>query len=202
MTPVKYDHAEPLMNGFGIVNAGGTFDEESGLFIGSKYSFVDRSGKEIAPLKYDKVETFQDGLACVSVGVRLTYSHHYEYQGKTHKQMQYEGGKYGFIDKHGNEIIPPQYNFAHGFSNGLASVCLNFRYGFIDKSGNEVVPIKYASTHGGFSDGLAGVEICTRKGLLYSFVDLQGNEVIPPKYDFAWFFMEGLAAVEIKPRTG
>lgn len=53
-------------------------------------------------------------------------------------------GKYGFIDKLGNLVIPNRYEWADSFKdNGLASVKMEGKYGTIDLNGELVVPCTY-----------------------------------------------------------
>ena len=79
-----------------------------------------------------------------------------------------EGQLFGCIDADGNVRIPPRYDDAQQFSEGLARVgrCVapgrrprpngdsGWRYGYVDRSGREVIPLQF-STAGGFRDGLA-----------------------------------------------
>lgn len=46
------------------------------------------------------------------------------------------GGKYGFIDKTGKQVIPCLYDDAWNFSEGLARVEVGEKWGFVDKYGN------------------------------------------------------------------
>ena len=48
------------------------------------------------------------------------------------------GGKWGFIDKTGKEVIVPQYDQANTFRNGKAYVLLNGKWIYIDKTGDEI----------------------------------------------------------------
>ena len=105
-------------------------------------------------------------------------------------------GKYGFIDKSGNVVVPCKYGNAWSFSEGLAAVELDGKWGFIDKSGNVVVPCKYHAARS-FSEGLAAVRIGDWETGKWGFIDKSGNEVIPCKYDGAGSFSEGLAVVEL-----
>jgi len=52
-------------------------------------------------------------------------------------------GKYGFIDKAGNEVIPCQYEKSGVFSDGRAWIRVGAKYGYIDQSGQVVIPCKY-----------------------------------------------------------
>lgn len=44
-----------------------------------------------------------------------------------------DGSKYGYIDKSGNEVVPCRYDYASGFSEGMALVSKGEKWGFIKK---------------------------------------------------------------------
>ena len=90
------------------------------VILNDKFGFIDKTGKEVIPIKYDGAYIFSEGLASVELN-----------------------GKWGFIDKTGKEVTPIKYDDAKSFSEGLAVVKLNNKWGFIDKTGKEVIPIKY-----------------------------------------------------------
>ncbi len=56
------------------------------LMKGNKYGFIDSTGRQVVPCKYDYASSFQEGYAVVA-----------------------KDGKYGFMDKTGREIIPAVY---------------------------------------------------------------------------------------------
>ena len=72
-----------------------------------------------------------------------------------------KNGKYGFIDKQGNEVIPCIYDDARDFSEGLAIVKKEEISFFIDKNGNKVFECEYEGINSdgiaNFSDGLAKI---------------------------------------------
>lgn len=59
--------------------------------------------------------------------------------------------KLGYIDTMGTLVIPPKYDNADNFSEGLAAVKINNKWGYIDKTGAMVIPAKY-DTAWGFQD--------------------------------------------------
>lgn len=109
----KYD----AMNG-GFPNINGlTWVGKNG-----KYGFIDHTGKEITPLKYESVGNCADERCMIKLN-----------------------GKYGFVDLLGQEIIAPIYdeilrnnNYDIGFYNEKAEVTQNGRTYYIDKNGNEI----------------------------------------------------------------
>ena len=112
-----------------------------------KWGFIDKSGREVVPCKYDFVTPFSEGLAVV-----------------------YLNDKFGIIDKSGREVAPCRYDWVSAFNEGLAKVKLNGKYGYIDKKGREVVPCKYDLVFS-FRKGLAAVKLNGK----YGFIDKNGN---------------------------
>ena len=119
--------------------------------------------------KYDRIESFHDGLALVQ-----------------------KDGNYGYINKKGVEVIPCKYKLANDFSDGIAVVCTDDYYTkiLIDINGNEVATCKY-STIEPFSDGMALVYDNHGAG----YINKKGVEVIPCKLKGGFKFCEGLAMV-------
>ena len=139
-----------------------------------KYGYVDKSGHEVIPCKYDYAGNFREGLAIFE-----------------------KDDKWGYIDKKGREVIPCKYDRTFNFSEGLAIVEKDDKWGFIDKEGREVIPCMYDAA-GSFSEGLAYVE----KDDKWGFIDKEGREVIPCMYDAAGSFSEGLAYVKKDDKWG
>ena len=155
-------------------------NEHSGEFL----LFDIMSGKLLKEKGYEAIEDFHEGLAKVK-----------------------KDGKWGYINKEGREVIPCKYDFAEGFSEGLAPVEKGWetgkgsKWGYINKEGREVIPCKYDSAYD-FSEGLAqvikGDIIDGKRG----YINKEGREVIPCKYDSASNFSEGLAKVEKDGKVG
>ncbi|MFM8430738.1 MAG: WG repeat-containing protein, partial [Holophagaceae bacterium] len=73
----KYFYVWPFKEGLAGVNVGGKYlkigeDEDLGsslgLVEGGQWGFVDETGKEVIPPKYDWVDYFHNGFARVNVG--------------------------------------------------------------------------------------------------------------------------------------
>lgn len=99
-------------------------------------------------------------------------------------------GKFGYIDKSGEMIIPPQFERALGFVEGLGRVGIGDKQGYIDETGKFVIPLKFDEAHP-FSEGLAGARIGERFG----FIDKSGAFAVPPRYEQVEHFSGGIAAV-------
>jgi hypothetical protein len=219
VVPLKYDNAMPFIDGLAAV------------CINGKWGYTDKTGNEVIPVKYDNVPpTFIDGLAAV-----------------------YTDNKWGYIDRTGKDVVPPKYDAMMPFYEDLAAVCINKKWGYIDKSGNDVIALQYdipflsrfdngwyvnllTQTKAGyyytfvkpearsmftigfretgifeafegaahylrlasFSNGTAAV---CRDGK-WGFIDREGNETVPLKYDRIEPFSEGLAVVSAGGKWG
>lgn len=145
-----------------------------------KTGYINTANKTVIQPQYDAAKDFFDGVAWVrgedgwilinkegkqlnstKLQVLSNYSNGYA-RGQ---QSPWETGKWGYIDKEGNMVIPAVYSFAFDFSEGLAAVKLR---GFMD----------FAL---GWSDGNV------------QYIDTSGNTVIAPSFNFAEKFKDGRA---------
>lgn len=110
--------------------------------------FVDESGEEVIPCKYDWVCAFNNGMARVGKGgmklfidkkdniiLKLDCEEVSDFAEE--RALIMRNGKCGYIDVAGNEVIPCIYKKARLFNNGVAPV-KNSKWYFIDKLGNIV----------------------------------------------------------------
>jgi serine/threonine protein kinase len=139
---------------------------------------------------------------------------------------------WGFIDRNGRAAVPPQWNHAKNFSEGLARVRKRYSDGYIDSTGKEVMPPRWNEARE-FHNGLAAVRnekdkwgfidragnqvisavwenafefsenlAGVRKGDLWGVIDRTGALIAPPQWDFVWSYSEGLAPVQKKYLSG
>ena len=122
---ITYDNASYFFNGY------------AAAMLNEKWGVIDIKGKVIVPFKYDYTD-FQSsiiehqgfdkstGLLRVAIGeVKWDAGEWY-------------GGKWGFVNKAGKEVIPAQYERAGNFSKGRAKVVLKGKEFYIDKTGKRV----------------------------------------------------------------
>ena len=134
----------------------------------SKFAYIDKKGNYvIKPQNFDMVGRFKNGLA------KITYHH-----------------KTGLINKKGDYVIRPKYDYISDFSEGYATVSIGEKSGYIDEKGNLVISIQYDdATY--FSEGLAAV----KKDNKYGYIDKTGNFIIQPQFNHAHPFHNGLAVI-------
>ena len=122
------------------------------------------------------------------------------------------GGKYGYINRAGQVIIPARFDYASGFVGGMARVQIGDVWTYVNATGEVMKvtfgkPFLFAETEYDFSEGLAvyrlgGEEKYDRaryrtyvSGGKYGYINKSGTPVIGAEYAAAEPFREGLAAV-------
>jgi len=177
---------------------------DTGKFL-MKSGYVDKTGKEVIPLKYVRVGYFSNGLAVVSNKRDLC----------------------GVIDKTGKLVIPFKYSYIHPFKNGLAivmkkreyisihgnakyhsyleavlkekgffSILMDYDMGVIDKNDKEILPIKYDFISSNDNDiFLVGVRNSGKNEEFY--LDKNGKRLFR-SFDRISMFFNGYALVSYK----
>lgn len=146
------------------------------------WGFIDKTGKQVIPLKYDGALEFSECLATVWIK-----------------------GRAGVIDTKGRMIVEPHFSSIRPFSEGLAViqdgeiVSPSTRYGYVDKTGKVVIRPQFSSADD-FREGVAVVQVqeSGKKG----YIDQTGTFVIEPQFDDAAGFRGGLARVEVGHQSG
>jgi hypothetical protein len=186
-----------------------------------KFGYLRQDGKEITPLKYDKVMPFDwdIGRVCidgkwglVDVSGKEITPLIYDEIRQTHNPIVKLNGKYGYLNRETGELLTPvKYDEAHRWiqiwgesdscdfwENDLAEVRLDGKWGCIDLHGNETVPLKYdeikISQRGGFH--------AARLKRKWGFIDRNGKETVPFEYSSVDEFSAGRARVKKKGKYG
>jgi WG containing repeat len=140
--------------------------------VKGKWGFVDKSGKLLIAPQFEDADNFSEGLAPVKVrSEETTWCPRDESGSREGFTM-----RWGYIDPSGKTIIPPQFESAAPFVEGLAVIHQCGQAFFIDKTGRSIISanFKYASS---FSNGLAQVETMTQNGLVTSYIDRTGRVI-------------------------
>ena len=98
----------------------------------------------------------------------------------------------GYVDSDGREIVPPIYDFAEPFQDGLAAVYTGGKWGFIDRTGAWVLPPTFADIDG-FNQGLAAAK--DPDSGKYGYIDTSGAWAIEPQFISAFGFVPAGYAV-------
>lgn len=83
--------------------------------------------------------------------------------------------KWGYIDHKGEFVIPPSFNGAGDFHEGLAVVKIDWARGYVNKEGEFVIAPCFEKA-GDFSEGVAKVTIDGKE----HYIDKEGNIIDAP----------------------
>jgi hypothetical protein len=189
----------------GRVDSASDFSDGLAAFsVNGKVGYLDRQGNVLVQPKYDDARPFSEGLAAVNEGSTT------EFHPGARMPLP-RGGKWGFIDRTGRQVIPLRFEWAdqEGFSGGLAVVKLDHQFAYIDRAGKVVVRTEQVEPKRGvwwahrFSEELALIETSlSEKDDRCGFIDKTGTWAIEPRFRRANAFSEGVAAVQVGPQWG
>lgn len=241
IVPVKYDYVGDFMdNGLVKICEGGYYEEFGDRIVypeleemerarrvevqkpgtkvslqnhkvwgNGKWGLYNRRGQLVVPPRYDRI-------ADNSFGPYLQVGYDCAIDPENYYQDEWTGGRQGFIDMKGAEVIEPAHGFIYRLSDELALLCQGDRYfdrnsknwegsGKIAVFGTSNASMDFISFEydevSKFSEGLAMATIYfdeagNDKG--YAFIDQTGVQVIFPsqlEYDLVMPFKNGLAKV-------
>ena len=173
--------------------------------IGTRWGFADSAGLVAVPLRFDGVGPFLGGVAVVHQASRYGLI---DAVGRWVVQPRFESiraadsvfhdnralftlfGKKGFVSRAGTIAVPPAYDDALPFAEGLAAVTRGLRSGYIDTSGRVVIPYR-EWTVSRFARGRAVVQVNSR----YGYIDRSGDYVAAPQFHQARGFSSDDQAV-------
>lgn len=174
--PPNYDDAFSFANGRALVGKRIPSEVDNASDTNIRYGYIDNTGKEVIPLTYKKGFAFKktapenspsertptiEAVVAKSQGGELVYclidkngkpttpvcSENKYFSFSAGLALVKTNGKYGFINRKGDFIIPPKYINANPFTakNQPASVRdpVSKKWGFIDQKGKVVLPFKY-----------------------------------------------------------
>jgi hypothetical protein len=202
-----------------------------------KYGYIDHEGKVLIPPQFVWADDFWRGLGTVYIcGRYLSIDssgalHPLRSVLKGQLERKNSGEKVGFIDATGAFKIPPTFDEALPFSEGLAAVRVGEKWGFIDTGGKIAIEPKFEATFYfregvgvvmtdskpawalidktgnviasiDYVDLIADGRVPAARGEKRGFLDLQGKVAIPFVYDGVNAFSGGLAAVEKGEKWG
>ena len=148
-----------------------------------KYGYCNDKGELVTPIVFDNVKNFKNGIAAVNIGSK----EYYEEDGFNDYYDTYKvGGLWGLINKEGQYIIEPTYDYISNFKNGYA----------IYSKGGDLFP--NIGDNDKYSLDNEKVHIINSK---YGILDVTGKEVVPPIYGNIKFLRNGLCAAKLDDKV-
>ena len=153
----EYEKASAFSEGLAAVKKNGLWGyiDKSGRFIiDPQYAYAMPFSDEMAPVYIQSGDIMEEWFIDKSGNkqFRLTLREG-DWYDDFHEGLlkAYKGGKYGYFNKHGETVIPFQFDYATSFDHGLAVVGnkgniasgWDDKYGVIDTNGKAIVSLKY-----------------------------------------------------------
>ncbi|WP_097026701.1 WG repeat-containing protein [Clostridium peptidivorans] len=180
------------------------------------YGYLDTSGGEVIPLKYESASNFKEGKAVVKIrdnqyamidlNGNILKIYNYAFVGDLGDGLlafqESTGGNFGYIDESGKIVIVPQYTGAQAFKEGRAVVNTSEdfknKYGLIDKKGNFIIKPEYNDVNL-LGEGMVAVgkAIDPEKpyiGSKYAIADINGKFLTEFIYNNVSEYKNGLAS--------
>lgn len=236
ITP-QFDSAHRFHNGLALVQINGkNVSKHKGYtdYIGGKYGYIDKTGKFVIEAKFNSAQDFSEGLAAVEMPPR-NGGKSYGFIDTTGRMVitpQFQeagdfnegtasvrvGDRWGVINRGGKFIVPPKYDSADSFIDGIGMAFSNRNKesriytpddpefppapnpGIIlfDKKGRVIGKFKFFP-FGLYAEGFITVQVAEDA---FGFLDKTGNLVIEPRFNRADNFSEGLCHVQINEKWG
>jgi hypothetical protein len=143
--------------------------------INRKTGFMDRTGKLAIEPQFEDAEDFSEGLAPVKVrGEAMTRCEREPSGYRESFRM-----KWGYIDRTGKMIIPPEFESADRFSEGLGAINQCGEGYFIDKTGKKIVLGKFSQVSP-FAAGVSRINVGVNEDRMWALIDKTGKIIWGP----------------------
>ena len=162
----RFDEAREFADGLAKVGIADKAVPEVGGKTNLRWGYIDESGRDVVALRYHVLRDFVAGLAAAAV----FNSEEAETTGLGRGRRP--NLRWGYVDRHGREVIAPRFFEAGDFSEGLAAVDV-----------------------GGADDSMCG------RPRKFGYVDLTGVFRIEPRFAIASGFQGGRARVGVGHHT-
>jgi hypothetical protein len=147
-------------------------DGLAAIRIRDKWGFMDKTGRLVIAPQFIEAGDFSEGLAAVELPIDQSK----EQPCKLDETSSYTvAKKFGYIDRTGKLVIPPQWEYAGPFVAGLANVSACDKASFIDKTGHIQIATAFNEASP-FAGALAPVNI----GSLIGYIDKTGKVIWQP----------------------
>lgn len=143
------------------------------------YKFINSQGDFISDIRFIDADSFRSDKPAAFLIRTDDY-------GKS--------GKWGFISKSGQVVIPTGFDDATSFTaNGLAAVCIDEKWGYIREDGTTAITPSFDYAYPFDDSGFAIVRNDEDK---FGYIDQSGNYLVHPQFDSAEDFDEnGIAEI-------
>lgn len=107
------------------------------------------------------------------------YQAFYEFDWDSGLACVQQGGRFGYVDRQGREVIACQFEDAYDFSGAHALIAEGGKFGLIDRQGQVTVPCQF---DGGEPLDHDGTCWSVQQGEIWGVIDPAGNWLLPAQY--------------------
>ncbi len=190
----QFGEVNPFSEGLASVR------KEAGQWELGLAGYADQKGQWMIPPRFAMAGPFQGGLAVVVKDGFCQFGEDWPLAAPAvptrsscgDNQDTKERCQYGVIDRLGNYVVQPSYDFIRDYSEGFAAIRKQNKWGFIDKLGRVAIEPQF-DIAASFSDGLAAVRLNGKWG----FIAGSGVFVVQPRYTAVGRFAENRAPVSV-----
>jgi len=161
---------------------------------GEGYGYIDPAGEVVIPCQYASADDFCHGSAVVQLPNMGGYQlidvtgaylcdapwEHIELYSENRLLMAEKDGKTGYINRMGQPVLPPVYDKAQEFSEGLALVMQGEAAFWIDEDGTKVIDRPAGHRASPFREGMAA--LIDENGLS-GLLDKSGRFITPCRWE-------------------
>ncbi|MCF8304643.1 MAG: WG repeat-containing protein [Bacteroidales bacterium] len=174
--PFRYDKLRALSGGLAAAKKGG------------QWGFIDKNGNTHIEFSFDSALDFLNGHAFGKQngtwfilnknGSRQSTPYSEVIPFDEHGYIVAQNGKYGFINKQYNEVLPCRYKGIYHYTDGMLKITKGGGSGLYNYESNKIIEPKYHTIFP-VRDGLIKVKTAASTG----YFDRQGNGLILMPYD-------------------
>ncbi|MGG9971841.1 WG repeat-containing protein [Ferruginibacter sp. SUN002] len=170
--PLQYQKAGGFKNGLAKV------------MLNDKWGFINPQGKFVVQPMYTFIDNFEDNIAICNIGAATKNKYSFF-------SLDYEGGKWGAVDRSGKLIIPTIYDKLYYLSDHkFFSVTKNNLRGILSQTGTVILPVTYTELFIRNKDCFI-----VKQNNKYGVVNRSNQTIVPfeynaiPKQDFTTNFL-------------
>lgn len=161
-------------------NARNFSDGMAAVQIEKLWGYIDTSGTQAIPAKYQHADDFYNGFANVAFS--------------RSEKLNYDGTNNGIIDKQGKWVAQPIYNLVFKFHSGVVKVAKGGSEGMLNTQGQFIIPLgKYTRISNQPHDNLISAR---NEKMKFGFFNTEGTLIIPFEYDSVLPFSQGKSFVK------
>jgi hypothetical protein len=167
---------------------------------GAQWGLIDARGQVVVPTAYQEIAEYPSSAtfgrhARVGDPITAELALSMDLRPLCEERIAVKrDGLWGFVDRAGTLVVPPQFQRVTRFSEGRSAVQLEETWGYVNADGALVIPAAYEDATP-FFGGIAFV----RQGGRWGIIDRAGAVIAPPRFDSLGRWLAPESAADPRP---